>query len=336
MVRPFSLTTDEPLLDLASYARGGAQRADRLSLAEIAQISRTVHRTPEVMVKVLNQGAQNLGAVRRHLDYIGRRGEVAIETDDGQRVAGHDAEENLLEDWDLDLDELRRRTSLSAANGRDPPKLVHKLMFSMPAGTPPDKVLAATREFAREHFALKHRYAMALHTDEPHPHVHMVVKAVSEQGIRLNIRKATLREWRRDFARHLRQQGVPANATERAVRGVTEKAKRDGIYRAMLRGESTYLRARVQAAAAEIASGRRRHEPGKSTLVDTRQKVRLGWLAVSDMLDRQGQPELAASVRRYVDNMETPVTEKERMSAQLIQRIQQNRHRHKDREALSR
>jgi hypothetical protein len=77
-------------------------------------------------------------------------------------------------------------------------------MFSMPAGTPPDKVLAAVKSFAREEFGLKHRYAMVLHTDEPHPHVHMVVKAMSEQGVRLNIRKSTLREWRREFARHLR------------------------------------------------------------------------------------------------------------------------------------
>ena len=81
-------------------------------------------------------------------------------------------------------------------------------MFSMPAGTPPEKVLAAVKNFAREEFGLKHRYAMVLHTDEPHPHVHMVVKAVSEQGVRLHIRKATLREWRREFARHLRALGV--------------------------------------------------------------------------------------------------------------------------------
>jgi hypothetical protein len=40
-------------------------------------------------------------------------------------------------------------------------------MFSMPAGTPPEKVLTAVQNFAREEFALKHRYAMVLHTDEP-------------------------------------------------------------------------------------------------------------------------------------------------------------------------
>jgi len=68
----------------------------------------------------------------------------------------------------------------------------------MPAGTPAAGVLEASRAFAREQFALKHRYALVLHTDQPHPHVHLVVKAMSEQGRRMNIRKETLREWR-DF-----------------------------------------------------------------------------------------------------------------------------------------
>ena len=45
-------------------------------------------------------------------------------------------------------------------------------------GTPPDKLLAAVRHFAQEKFALQHRYAMVLHTDHDHPHVHLVLKAV--------------------------------------------------------------------------------------------------------------------------------------------------------------
>jgi type IV secretory pathway VirD2 relaxase len=102
----------------------------------------------------------------------------------------------------------------------------------MQAGTPPDEVLGGGRNFAREQFALQHRYVSVLHTDEPHPHVHLVQKAVSEQGVRLNITKATLRHWRSEFARHLRVLGVAANATERAVRGETKTSKKDGIYRA--------------------------------------------------------------------------------------------------------
>ena len=95
---------------------------------------------------------------------------------------------------------------------------------SMPAPTPPDKVLAAARVFAREKFGVKHRYAMALHTHQQHPHVHLVVKAEGIEGRRLHIDKAMLREWREDFARMMRDQGIAANATSRVVRGQGKKA----------------------------------------------------------------------------------------------------------------
>src|SRR5580658_6333888 len=217
-----------PLLDIASYARRGPGHRDQLSPAEVQQIARTVRRTPEVMVKVLSRSGQDLGAVHRHFDYLRLRddGELDLETDDGQRLSGEGVSKDLLKDWDLDLEEHRRQSDLDARRSRSP-KLVHKLMFSMPAGTPPDKVLMAVKNFAREEFSGQHRYAFALHTDEPHPHVHLVLKAVSEQGVRLNIKKATLRHWRSEFARHLRSLGVPANATERAVRGESRKAKKD-------------------------------------------------------------------------------------------------------------
>jgi hypothetical protein len=74
---------------------------------------------------------------------------------------------------------------------------------------------------------------------------------MTEQNVRLNIRKATLREWRRESARHLRDRGIAAYATERAVRGETRTHRSDGIYRAAVRGESTHTRARAEAVAAE-------------------------------------------------------------------------------------
>jgi len=308
-----------PLLDIASYARRGPGRRDRLSAAEVQQIGRTVSRTPEVMIKVLSQGGQSLGAVQRHFDYLGRGGELEIETDDG-RLQGKGVEKDLLEDWDLDLDAHRRRNDLTAVNGRKPPKLVQKLMFSMPPGTPPDKLLAAVRAFAREEFAFKHRYAMVLHTDEPHPHVHMVIKAVSEQGVRLNIRKATLREWRKEFARHLRERGVAANATERAVRGEIRTHKTDGIYRAACRGASTYMHEYVESAAADLSTGKPRIEPGKVTVLRTRQQVERGWRAVSHILAEEGQPKLAAEVRRFIDRMPPARTDRE----WLVERLRES------------
>jgi hypothetical protein len=152
---------------------------------------------------------------------------------------------------------------------------------------PPDKVLAAVKNFAREEFGLKHRYAMVLHTGEPHPQVHMVVKAVSEQGDRMHIRKAMLREWRHEFARHLRAVGIEANATERSIRGEIGTRKTVGIYRATLRRESTHMRERVESVADSLLTGGIEVEPGKLQLVATRKDVERGWRAVGDTLISQ-------------------------------------------------
>ena len=70
--------------------------------------------------------------------------------------------------------------------------LVHNVVLAMPAGTRPDKVLAAAKAFAREKFGGQYRYVMALHTHQQHPHVHLVVKAEGTDGRRLHIDKAML------------------------------------------------------------------------------------------------------------------------------------------------
>ena len=189
------------------------------------------------------------------------------------------------------------------------------------------KVLEAVRNFAREEFALQHRYCMVLHTDEPHPHVHMLLKATSEQGRRLNIRKATLRLWRSEFARHLRELGVPANATERAVRGVVRTTRKDGIYRANLRGESTYMRERDQSVTRVLSRGIREIESGRAKLVETRNNVRRAWWTIGEILIRDKQTDLAAEVRRFVEQMPPALTEREHLAATFVERTRPPRAR---------
>lgn len=311
MAKTFRLPREEPLLDIVSYGSSALHdNGGRLKPEHVEQIRRTVQRVPEVMVKVLSRASNDLKAAGKHLDYISRHGTLPLEIDGGEELEGRGGKA-VLEDWDLDIDDLRRQASLAAANGRKPPKLVHKLMFSMPAGTRPDKVLAAVRNFAREQFWGQHRYAFVLHTDEDHPHVHLVLKAVSERGGRLNIKKAMLRHWRSEFARNLRLLGVPANATERAVRGQLRSAKKDGIYRAERRGDSTYVRSQAEAIAAELFTRNIRVEPGKQTLLETRRAVERGWTSVARLLIKDGSPALAADVTRFLARMDPPRTERE-------------------------
>jgi len=134
----FRIREGEPLLDVVSYGRGGLREmGSRLTPAQLEQIQRTVRRTPEAVVKVLPRASNDLKAVRKHLDYIGRNGKLELESDDGESLSGQIGK-TMLADLDLDIDDVRRQANLAATKGRKPPKLVHKLMFSMPPGTPPD------------------------------------------------------------------------------------------------------------------------------------------------------------------------------------------------------
>ena len=306
--RIVDLRSQAPLLDIASHGRRGLGDRSALTSAEIAHASRTARGAPEVMIKV-SGGARTVRGVAAHLEYLEKRAD--LETDEGAVLAEKGLGRELLKDWDLELDERRRHTQRGVASGRKPPKLVHNLVFSMPRGTDSDKLHNAVQKFATEKFGLQHRYAMALHTDQGNPHVHVVVKAMSEQGERLNIYKATLREWRKDFAQYLRDFGVEANATERAVRGAYRQNRKDGIHRAAARGESTFMRERAESVAREMRSGAVRPEDGKRRLRQTRQQVERGWLAFADAAALDGMQDVADQVRRFVERMPSARTDRE-------------------------
>jgi hypothetical protein len=141
---------------------------------------------------------------------------------------------------------------------------------------------------------------------------------MSERGERLNIYKATLRDWRRDFARYLGEFGVAANASERAVRGAQHHNRKTGIYRAAARGDSTDMRERAEAIARELRSGGVRPESGYSRVRQTRQEVERGWMAFADLMEREGQHDAATEVRRFVDQMSPARTDRQLFAEQIL------------------
>lgn len=288
----------------------------RLSPAQIQQIERTVRRAPEVIVRVSSAQSNEFDLVRKHFDHIARHGALGLETDCGEVVRGPSLGRRLMEEMDLDLEEYRRRLELTVPRGKRLPKLVHKIVLSMPHGTPSHGLLAAARYFLREQFGIAHRYAFVLHTDRVHPYVHVVVKAMSERGVRLHIKKATLRTWRLAFARSLQEQNIAANATERALRGQIRENKPKPIYHTERRGASTRLRIREQAVVSELRRRGPREKPGKVKLVHTRKEVERRWQMIRASLLREGRQELAEEIGRFLDSMPPPRTTTEQIACE--------------------
>jgi type IV secretory pathway VirD2 relaxase len=134
----------------------------------------------------------------------------------------------------------------------------------------------------------------------------------------LNIRKATLRYWREQFAIHLREQGVAANATERAVRGQYTSRKKDPIYRANRRAESTHERKEMLDLVNKSPTTIQRYRLGKEKLERTRSQVVAGWRAIADQLQVEGDFGWADKVRLFVARMPPPVTEQELLARKML------------------
>lgn len=313
----------------------------------LAALKRTLDHTPEVMVKVTG-GGRDVGTAQAHIAYIDRHGILDIHTDDGDRLNGKDVAQALVEDWNLDQIIPKKHRPPPAPGTKDTrAKLVHNIVLSMHSGTPPAAVLAAAQQFARENFALSHRYAMVLHdpaTDPKHektqsgknPHVHLVVKAVSEEGERLYIRKDTLRLWREQFAKALRAQGIAANATPAAIRGKPKSSAKGAIHQHQGRLEtwrtsgpmgarplkqpipSELLQIRVERILDEIVNRVEPDPAGKQQLAATRDNVVKGWLATEQALRSQGLNQEADRVLGFVNNLPPVKTAHDQLRETLL------------------
>ena len=132
--------------------------------------------------------------------------------------------------------------------------------------------------------------------------------------------------WRQEFARHLRDHGVEANASERTVRGKVARSMKDGIYRAARRGESTHMRSLIEGAMTSLAERRLPAEACKSRLLETRRIVMRGLRSVAQSLEAQGERRLSESIDRFVESMRPPRTARELMVEQLLQSVNPSRH----------
>ncbi|HEX6858803.1 MAG TPA: relaxase/mobilization nuclease domain-containing protein [Caulobacteraceae bacterium] len=269
------------------------------------------------MVKVTGR-THDASHLRDHLDYISRNGELEMEDRDGAVITGRAAVKELAQDWSaIAAADPRRRANTPVSLS---------LVLSMPAQVDALTVRDAARAFAREVFADRFDYAFALHTDTQHPHVHIAVRALGDDGERLRPKKADLESWRQVFAQALRDRGVEAEATPRRARGITRKAERTPLRKMRERHETRRGELpRVQRAAyhdaAKAAFGdQAARPPWEERLVARQAKVRGLYLAQARLLARSGRPAdraLGAEVEAFVRSMPQPDTRRLALAREL-------------------
>ncbi len=280
------------------------------------KVARTAKKTAEVMVKI-SGGGKNMKHIKAHMDYISRNGEVEIEDESGDIHQGMEAVRDVRDAW---------------ADGKytipyegEKRKEAFNIVLSMPPGTDRQAVKDAAREFAKQEFG-NHQYVFAAHDDEKHPHVHLAVKALGNDGIRLNPRKGDLQFWREQFAEKLRDQGIEANATPRRARGVVQKAERQAVRhidaefdQGKRQEPARVTRARKQDAEAEVKTAKTRANPAQDNIIAARKDTQKAYgqiaraLATGEAEDKQ----MALDIVRLVQAMPPVVTKHESLVQSL-------------------
>jgi hypothetical protein len=123
---------------------------------------------------------------------------------------------------------------------------VAHIIFSAKPGTPREQFVDAARATLAREFA-GHRYALVLHEDRQHLHVHAAVKMLSETGERLHPRIQDFTRWRKTLAEEARERNIAMDAMSRFERANPPGYKLKDIRRVQRGVASETARRRVEA-----------------------------------------------------------------------------------------
>ena len=319
--------------------KAGAENADRsaaqaqaISAADKARLARVVKGVPEVMVKVSKPAKNDKSgnpikvsraseAVRasEHLAYISRNGKIEVEDNRGEAFNGRTQVGAIYREWIEKHDEDRREGSAS-----DRTRITTSIVFSMPGTANAEAVKDAVRALARQEFQGRHDYAMALHTDTHHPHVHLTLRTVGEDGQKLNLRKADLQRLRDTFAEKLRTRGIDAESTRRHARGVTRRGEVTPVYKIRQRGGKPLADARKMRQVRrdlEDNGGRLPQKAWDDALIARRNRVMATYDQAATILAGSADPkdlDLARETKRFAAQLTETTTQRAEMARSLV------------------
>ena len=178
------------------------------------------------------------------------------------------------------------------------PRNAFHVIFSARAGTDPQAMARAVRDFLGEQVA-GHRWITAHHPETGHVHVHAMISARDDVGKALRLTKPELYEWREQFAAKAREHGIAMVATRRAdvaatrpysqaQAGACERAKADPRYL-----KTSSVTKRVERKRAGIVD--------RASLTNGNLALAPKWQATADALKKaSAQSSIIAAADRFV------------------------------------
>ncbi|EIZ77943.1 hypothetical protein WSK_3505 [Novosphingobium sp. Rr 2-17] len=303
---------------VSGVARAASRSREDRNARAIEQLGRTAKRAPQVVVKITSRihgAASTVGA----FTYAGRIGmsdqePIGIETSEGKELMSAHDMMLLAREWHQweTADEARRNGATAIA-----------MVFSMPPGTDPEKVREAVRDYAETDLSNR-RWVMALHTDEAHPHVHLIIAGRDNDGRRFNPNREFLQHARERFAENLRDRGVEADATIRMARAYPPKQDPTPVLKMRERGaEPEADKGRLemiggQSVGAEQRLGER--ERARTKTIENHMTVREVYARAAAELEARGgasEAEQARAVRAFIDTMPAPTPAR----SEIIERL---------------
>ena len=293
-----------------------------------------VRNTAEAVVKVDKASSGIKGAEHLHeaANYLSRNGKIVLEDEDGELLSKFDLD-NRMTEWATVMKMPNKDDKSRSADAR-------RFIFSAPKGTDPEALKSTIRELTKEVFGKNgYSYVFGMHEnnldnpDEPdHPHIHVIVKALNSRNKRLNVRKQDLQYLRERFAVIAKKYGIELNATTRASRAQTKKAKTQEQLHSEKRGDFSHPYA--QQREDELVKAMTGQEPlkeneGKKKARRTRSKVKDNIRDYAEELRAQGKNKLADALEkkadRYPDEIKTAQEEiLEKAQQQVNEKIREH------------
>ena len=259
---------------------------------------------PEVVMKFDKTSVKSAHHLQESGRYISRNGKLECEDDEGQVLAGTEAIDDRMRSW-VEDEELYQQTGA----GRPSDKLARRFIVSTPPGTDPEALKKVVRDFTEAEFKSRgFEFIWTIHTDKAHPHAHVLIKNRAADGKRLHYSNQELRAMRERFCVIAERYGIDLNATSRAVRGRTKRAKPiERVYQEQRGSQHIYEKYRIEEFVKALKEGRDLDEPELMKKVRmTRTEILKNAAEYVEELRQTGKPEdltLAASIEKKISEM---------------------------------